>query len=125
MKKLLLAVMMSFVLMGCAGNPLAVHSDPAKLVTPQQKLDAAIDQVNGVIMVAARQLKTADYNELIAREDTIKFFDILTKAADAADTASSLLNIGDLTESENQVKLAQSFVDQVTAYLITIKKKGQ
>lgn len=108
---------------GCAGNSLFVH-DPAKVVTVQQKIDAAIDQSNAAIAAAARQFKTMYTSGVLEHDQAQKYYDILIDASTKTDTASSLLNVGNLAEADAQLALAQALTDQVVAYLVAEKKKG-
>lgn len=121
MRKLIIACFTAVVLMGgCAGNSLLVH-DPVKVVTVQQKIDAAIDQSNAGIAAAARQLKTMYKNNVIEHDQAQKYYDFLMEAASNTDAASDLLSVGNLSEAEAQLALAKALTAQVVAYLVQVK----
>ena len=123
MRKFLAGVVLGCVLAlgGCANNPLAVHQDTAKLVTPQQKAQAAVDQANATIAAAARTLVNGYQAGVYTKDEAKKLRDDLVTASNYVDKAEDYGKLGDLANAQTQLQLASTIVDLVQAQLIKAK----
>lgn len=120
-RNLLIAILFGLALGGCANNPLAVVADPATLVSPQQKVDAAINQANATIAAAAHTLLEGYQAGAYTKAEAGKFRDDLVTATKYIDRATDYAKLGDLTDAKNQIALASALVALVQTELIEIK----
>lgn len=111
---------LTLALGACSTNPLLV-ADPAHLVTPQQKVDAAINQANASITAAARTLMSAYKDGVYTRDEARSIDAKLEEAAQYTNKADDFLRVGDLYNADSQLKLATSIVKIVTDELVKAK----
>lgn len=109
---------------GCANNPLSVVSNPASLVTPQQKAQASIDQANASIAAAAKTILDGVNSGVYTKIEASHFFDDLSTASHYADQAQEYVAVGDYTNSANILKLEAAIVSAITADLVKTKNGG-
>lgn len=126
MKKFILSIIlgMSLALGACSQKDFLVH-DPATLVTPQQKIQAAIDQAK---LVTVSVIRTAVSNREAGMYTDDEWFNIKETINDATtylDRAQEALNIGDEVVSQGQLALADSALNYLRAELIKRKNEGQ
>jgi hypothetical protein len=116
-----LALGLTLALGACANNPLSVISNPASLVTPQQKAQGAIDQANATIAAAAKTILDGVNSGVYTKDQARHYFDDLSQAAKYIDQAQGFVASGDVVSANNILKLEGSIVSAIQAELIKAK----
>lgn len=106
---------------GCTPKDLVVH-DPATLVTPADKVEAAIDQAYATHSSVTITLNQNYKDGVITREKKNSYAVMTRKALNYIDTADTFLANGDIDNAQIQVALAKSIF---TAIQLELAKRSQ
>lgn len=126
MKKFILSVILglSLALGACSQKDLLVH-DPATLVTPQQKIQAGIDQAK-LVTVSIIRTAIADREAGVYTDDEwYNIKETINDTINYLDKAQSALSVGDEVLSKGQLELADSALNYLKAELIKRKNREQ
>lgn len=112
MRKFLIAALMAVALVGCTPKDLVVH-DPATLVTPTQKVDAALDQAYATHAAVTTTL-LQNYKDGVIDKPTKDGYAAKTKdALKYINAADGFFAQGDLTNAQVQLNLANGLIVEV------------
>lgn len=117
--KIILTLLVALALAACGSQP--IH--PEKPQTPQQTAQQALDETNAAITAAASTLIQAYKDGAVSDANLKEWRQTLNEAAEAADKAQALLNVGDLSTAQGKIKAAQALLGVAQKRLIAIKKK--
>lgn len=117
---LLCAIFAALALTGCPTQP--IHD--TKPETPQQAAKQALDEMNAAIAAAASTLLQAYKDGAVSDANLKDWRQTLNEAAEAADKAQALLDVGDLSTAQGKIAAAQALLNVAQKRLLAIKKKS-
>src|SRR3990172_1277751 len=108
MRKLLLSIALglSLTLVGCETAEKYQFKNPEELVSPQQKVQFAIDNANIAITSAARTVQRDLKKNLMTKDTAAGYFAKLVDASIKIDEAQKLLDKLDFVASKDKLKSA-------------------